>query len=135
MYKDKINLTNLDAIDFIKRMKPEWPSKTLIYFDPPYYEQGKHLYTNYYNHSDHVLVSKAVRAIKKQRWLVTYDNEDAIKNLYNAFRQKIYMLNYSAGTTAIGKEVMIYSDNLLVPTIITPTDKKEIGKYLNPHKE
>ena len=37
LYKEKIDLRNSDAVDLVKSLRPKLPSKTLFYFDPPYY--------------------------------------------------------------------------------------------------
>ena len=36
------------------------PEKTLFYFDPPYYKKGKDLYINFYEHQDHLQISKLI---------------------------------------------------------------------------
>jgi len=38
--KSRIRLTRCDAISFLRRGLPQWPKKTLLYLDPPYYNQG-----------------------------------------------------------------------------------------------
>ena len=61
----------------------KWPSKTLIYLDPPYYVKGRDLYHDFYKPKDHARVAKFVRSgITKQRWIVSYDNAPAIRELY-----------------------------------------------------
>ncbi|MEX6269429.1 hypothetical protein AB6F56_08300 [Providencia huaxiensis] len=46
------------------------------------------------------------------KWVVSYDNNDEIKKMYQKFHQKEYTLNYSANAKLKGKEVIIYSNNL-----------------------
>ena len=41
--KDRINLTNLDAVDFITEVLPTIDNKCLVNIDPPYYVKGKGL--------------------------------------------------------------------------------------------
>lgn len=129
LYKNRINIYNEDAIPLVKRLDEELPAKTLFYLDPPYYRKGKELYVNFYIHEDHKQISKLVTRLQNRYWLVSYDNEVAIKDLYNNHKQHIYDLTYSAGKTEMGSEVMIFSDNLFVPEISNPTNKKEIAKY------
>jgi DNA adenine methylase len=43
--KDRISLSNRDALDFLKCGIPEWSDKTLMYLDPPYYKKGRDLTT------------------------------------------------------------------------------------------
>ena len=49
------------------------------------------------------------------KWVVTYDKEDFILDLYLKFRMYEYSLNYSAATVGKGQEYMIFSDNCIVP--------------------
>jgi DNA adenine methylase len=113
-YKDNISLHNSDAVELVRSLKKELPQKTLIYFDPPYYVKGKDLYLNYYNDNDHQEIAKEISQLKRQKWIVTYDNVQPIKKLYNSFRQVKYSLNYSASQRTKGKEVMIFSDNIYI---------------------
>lgn len=116
LYKDKIDLYNIDAVDLINNLKDNLPYKSLIYFDPPYYVKGKDLYLNYFNDSDHNKISEAISRIDKQKWIITYDDVPQIQNLYKQYRSKSFKLNYSAGKVARkGDEIIIYSDNLYIP--------------------
>lgn len=49
------------------------------------------------------------------KWIVSYDNIAYIRELYSKYSQVYYKLNYSASKTNVGEEVIIYSDNLLMP--------------------
>lgn len=114
LYKDKIELHNSDAVELVKSLRKTLPSKTLFYFDPPYYVKGKDLYLNYYEDKDHQEIASEIGKLKKQKWIVTYDNVLQIKNLYTDFRQVKYTLNYSAAQPSRGQEVMIFSDNMYI---------------------
>ena len=115
LYKDKIELYNLDAVKLIKTLKPKLPTKTLFYFDPPYYVKGKDLYLNHYEQKDHKAISLEIGKISKQKWIITYDNVSAIQELYTDFRSVNYSLNYSAAKANKGQEIMVFSDNLYMP--------------------
>src|SRR5712691_2553721 len=39
--KKRIELSRVDALAFLKAGVPNWPTKTLIYLDPPYYVKGR----------------------------------------------------------------------------------------------
>jgi len=113
-YKNKIELYNSDAITLIKSLRNTLPSKSLIYFDPPYYVKGKDLYLNFYNYEDHKAITDEINNIESQKWIVTYDNVQPICELYSNYRQVEYSLNYSAAKPSKGKEVMIFSNNLYI---------------------
>jgi DNA adenine methylase len=118
---DSILLYNLDAIELIRNISSELPEKTLIYFDPPYYIKGKQLYANHYKHEDHLLVSQMINGISEHKWLVSYDNEKEIRNLYKKNKKFTYSLNYSAVNSTSGSEVIIYHKDLIIPRVGRPS--------------
>lgn len=107
--KDSINIYNLDAIEFIEHLEGLELSKPLLMVDPPYYSKGKTLYTNFYNHEDHVDISKKL-ANTYLPWLLTYDNTPEIQKLYTQFSQYQFQINYSAAKKRVGTELFITSD-------------------------
>ena len=115
-YKDRITLTNLDAVELIQSsgFKFQGTGKTLCYLDPPYYVKGRDLYLNYYNDDDHRAIAKAIKKYKG-KWIISYDAVPFIKALYQEYRQEEYYLSYSAGNSTKGKEIMVYSNELLIP--------------------
>lgn len=118
--ENRIMLYNLDAIKLIKKISKRLPEKTLIYFDPPYYLKGKELYVNHYKHDDHLLVSKMINGIAEHKWLVSYDNEKEIRNLYKNNKKFVYSLHYSAVNATTGTEVMISHSDLIIPRAARP---------------
>lgn len=125
--KSKIKLTHSDAISFLKFGLPKWSKKSLIYLDPPYYEQGRRLYYDYYQSGDHADVAKFVAAKMNSRfWIVSYDNVSAIKKLYAGLRSVTYDVGYTAREQRTGKEVMFFSPQLVASDLIGPV--QQIGK-------
>ncbi len=112
-YKSRINLYNMDAIDFIKATRKELPKKTLYCIDPPYFNKGSTLYTNFYEPDDHAQVAKLLRRMAKP-WILTYDNAPEISALYEGRQQYTFDLNYSAQTKRKGTELFIASDKLVI---------------------
>ncbi len=104
----------MDAVDLIKKYKRSPAEKTLVYLDPPYYVKGRDLYLNYYNDEDHRDIANAIKNYKG-KWIISYDSVNFISELYKEYRQKEYYLSYSAGNPAKGKEIMVYSDELVIP--------------------
>lgn len=125
--KNRIKVTKFDALTFLRRGLSAWPRKTLVYLDPPYYEQGRELYYDYYQSDDHRNLAKFVEEKMTDRfWVVSYDNVAPIKRLYSGFRNIIYNVGYSARERKMGKEVMFFSQNLSVPPLVGPI--QQIGK-------
>ena len=113
-YADLIELTSMDAVALIKRYKRTPAAKTFCYLDPPYYVKGQDLYLNYYRDEDHKDIAEAIQKFKGQ-WIISYDAVDFISELYKDYRQKKYYLSYSAGNPSKGKEIMVYSNGLILP--------------------
>lgn len=121
-YGDRIELTSMDAVALIKHIRR--PSeKTFCYLDPPYYVKGRDLYLNYYNDDDHRAIAKAIKKYKG-KWIISYDAVPFISDLYKEYRQKEYYLSYSAGNPAKGKEIVVYSDGLVIPEVEVVKVKK-----------
>lgn len=113
-YADLIELTSMDAGELIKRYKRTPAAKTFCYLDPPYYVKGRDLYLNFYKEDDHKAIAEAIKKYKGQ-WIISYDAVPFLKELYKDYRQREFYLNYSAGRPNKGKEIMIYSDGLILP--------------------
>lgn len=116
-YSSRIYIYNLDTLDLLKSLPIQAPEKTLLYLDPPYYVKGQGLYRNFYEHDDHVAVMNALNKTSFPYWIVSYDNHEEIKNIYNKFRIKEYDLQYTAHKKRTGGEIMIFSDNIKIPNI------------------
>lgn len=108
-YKNRIFISNDDGITFTKRMN-EKSEKIFIYLDPPYYKKGAGLYMNYFSENDHKNLSEYVKTMSK-KWMVSYDNNEFILNLYAGINRVIYQLSQST-SNRIGDEILMFSDAL-----------------------
>ena len=114
-YRDHINLYNLEALDFIEEVILR-KRNAFIFFDPPYYGKGQRLYTNFYSHGDHVnLANMITRRLKNRKWIVTYDNVNAIKAMYAKSPGLEFELQYSLQEKRSGSEVMFFARNVQRP--------------------
>lgn len=115
--RKRITVTNMDAVIFLDQMSPSWPLKTLVYLDPPYYDKGRDLYYNFYRHDDHANVAYATHKLRNVRWLVSYDDVDAIHALYGDTSCLRYTIGYSARERSRGAEAMFFSPGLKIPSV------------------
>jgi DNA adenine methylase len=115
-FRSRITVSRLDAIDFIAASLTD--PGTLTYLDPPYYVKGSKLYRNAYLHEDHTKVKAEISKHHKGRWVVSYDAVAPIFDIYSDFDPVLYSLNYSAGTAAMGNEVIFLSDALTMPEVL-----------------
>jgi DNA adenine methylase len=119
--RSRINLSCMDALAFLKEGLQEWPAKTLIYLDPPYYVKGRDLYYDFYEPKDHAELAEFVIAkLVRQKWIVSYDNARAIRDMYKGCQRLTYGLGYSARDAREGAEVMFFSDSLRVSSLVGP---------------
>ena len=115
-YKEKIHLYNEDTLYFLMEHK-EKVQKCLLYLDPPYYIKGYQLYTNHYIKSDHIAIANCVKNLQGT-WIVSYDNTPEIVDLYkfvNSKKIREFNISYSAGKNKLGREIMFFSKNSLIP--------------------
>lgn len=114
-YKKKIQLYNMEAVDFINQVILH-TRKSFVFFDPPYYSKGPGLYTNFYNHENHVnLANNIINSMKRRKWIVTYDNVDEIRNMYAKVATIEFQLQYSLEVKRVASEVMFFSKKLNRP--------------------
>lgn len=113
-YKNRIHLTNLDALEFLKQTERELPDGTFYCIDPPYFTKGSSLYTNSYGPDEHATVATAVLKLK-HNWIVTYDHAPEIRALYAQRRQFRFEIHYSIQTKRVGSEILIASKGLRLP--------------------
>ena len=111
---NKIHVYNQDTEKWLLEIDNLIPSNSLIYLDPPYYEKGQGLYRNFYNHQDHKSIKEKLVKVKTP-WVVSYDNNQNIRDIYQQYRQEEYILNYSASQKMKATEVIIYSDSIKLP--------------------
>lgn len=115
--RNRISLSNLDAVDFLNSQSNDWPEKTLVYLDPPYYGKGSQLYYDFYKHDDHANVAFAVHNLGRVRWIVSYDDEPPIHDLYGENSTLTYSIGYSARERLRGREAMFFSSGLRIPSV------------------
>ncbi len=133
-YSDRIHIYNMDAADFIGKVLPELPKKTLVYLDPPYYGKGKDLYIDHYKPGDHAAIAQIVSRKIKHKWVVSYDNVAPIAGLYSQYRSITYNLSYSAGERYSGAEIMIFSDDLVIPETAQPARLRYYNGHVGPSR-
>lgn len=106
--KNDITIFNLDIKDFVKHI----PSGNVFaYLDPPYYEKGKQLYSNYFVYEDHKNLEKIIRNLDV-KWLLTYDDNPEIRKIYKDYEIKQFDINYSVAKQRTASEIMICDEYL-----------------------
>lgn len=114
-HKHKIQLFNLEANLLINNVLLNYDAENIfVFFDPPYYKQGKKLYTNFFNHNNHVALKECISLMDNYKWITTYDYEENIRKIYNNYPTFEYKIRYSANRVRKEKEYLFHSNNTLV---------------------
>lgn len=117
LYKDRITVSCMDAVRLLAQAEKKklWPhDNTIVYLDPPYYVKGKGLYRKFFTEKDHSRLASFLNAGRHFRWIISYDDESAIRSLYSGEKNVIFM-NYFMHTVRIGRELVIASSNCKLP--------------------
>ncbi len=65
---------------------------------------------NFYSNKDHEKLAKYVHKMGK-KWMVSYDNQDFILNLYGKKEKVMYQLSQAA-SNRVGDEILIFSEKI-----------------------
>ena len=106
-YKERIEIYNMDANEFITDILKPAQKDLFINFDPPYVKKGKALYTNFYDIDDHRKLKDCITENLNCDWIMTYDNNDFIKSIYKNFFVYELNLGYSANIHRKGTELFV----------------------------
>lgn len=121
-YKDRIELYNYEANTLITDVLLKIDPKHLfVFFDPPYYKQGKNLYTNFFDHDNHVELKECIKLMNNYKWITTYDYEENIREIYKNYPALKYKIRYSANRVRKATEYLFHSP----VTVVESFDKVE----------
>ncbi|BEU87858.1 DNA adenine methylase [Selenomonas sp. TAMA-11512] len=113
--RDRIRLYHMDAADLIRDILVyQDPARLFVFFDPPYYQQGKNLYKNAFNDEGHVALANAIREMNTFKWILTYDNHQRIQELYQDIPPMWYSLRYMANKKRNELELFLHSPETIV---------------------
>lgn len=86
-YKDRVLFVDEgDYRDSLDKRKKYINESTFIYFDPPYVNKAKDLYNFYFKEQDHLNLKKLIKSLNSY-WLLSYDYEPPLSDLYKNFAQ------------------------------------------------
>jgi DNA adenine methylase len=109
-YKGHISVLNNDGAKVFAQYKTD--TRTLIYLDPPYVQQGRNLYLSAFSKECHTNLSSEVASNKDSNWIMTYDDDELIKDLYATNNLYKYQLRYTAQKKRHDNELLICSDTI-----------------------
>lgn len=104
--RDSIELFMLDAESLIDEVLEPRSGKVFCYFDPPYVQKGPGLYRSSFDKQKHESLAKKITG-SSFPWMVTYDDDPLVCELYEDHLRDTLVLDYSANTHGKGKEKLI----------------------------
>ena len=116
----RIEVSRKDGVEFLRERSGGFSETDLIYVDPPYYEKGRMLYYDAYGPEDHAAVAGALSELDRPSWVVSYDDVEAIRELYSFAPRLEYTIRYSARRRTHGREVMFFSNGMVIPELVAP---------------
>lgn len=106
--KNRISISNLDAVNFIQKFDSRRAKKTFFFIDPPYVGAGSRLYLNAMDDKKHRELAKAVRRKRSMsNWLMTYDDHPLIREVYADAHISGFPVQYSLQRKRIETEIRI----------------------------
>jgi len=105
-WRSSISFSGLDAIDFLTAVSTQ-PKPPFLYLDPPYVAKGRSLYLNAYNSEHHERLCDWLKQRVGLPWVLTYDDNSLIHDLYSWCRIERMNLRYSAQVKRQAVELMI----------------------------
>jgi len=104
-YKKNVKVYRLDAVRLLRKLK-NIEQEIFYNFDPPYVKKGEELYMNFFEEKDHVKLKMEIEKVRA-KWIMTYDNDKLIIDLYKKYKPKEFNLSYTVSSKRIEKELMI----------------------------
>ena len=112
LFKDRMSLYNIDAVDIMQNV--DYNKHTLIYIDPPYYNKADSLYNYYYQKNEHKALSEVILELNNL-WILSYDNNEYIRHLYNNSNQAVCSMYYS--TSHQNQDELFIYNNKRIKTV------------------
>ncbi len=116
-FKSRIHVYNDDAVFFLKAKLPKGNArkKAFVYLDPPYVVKGQRLYMNAYESDDHSDIAKYLRSQQLLPWVMSYDDAELVRKLYQEQQIAFLPINYSLQEKRAANELVIAPHSIRLP--------------------
>lgn len=108
----QIDVTCMDAVDFVSDRLAD--GITFAYLDPPYVKQGPGLYRHSLTLDGHRALARTLMRCPC-RWVVTYEDDMLVDELYGDMKSKGLCLTYSANRRIDGAQRIILGPGMRWP--------------------
>jgi len=112
-YRNRVTVAEEDGIALVTRFLDP---RHFVYADPPYLLRGSDLYLNTLTWADHQRLAKLL-ATARGRWLVTYDRDPRVPELYPGSRLAEFSIAHTASRQHVGQEFAVFADSIIVDAL------------------
>ncbi len=112
-YRNRVTVAEEDGIALVSRFLD---LRHFVYADPPYLLRGSDLYLNTLAWADHQRLADLL-ATGKGRWMVTYDRDLRVRQLYPGARLAEFSIAHTASRQHVGQEFAVFADSIIVPAL------------------
>lgn len=113
LYANRVTVLQEDGLEVVRR---HLGVGTLVYADPPYLLRGSRLYLNAMSWEDHSGLA-SVLGDSDAPWMVTYDRDPRVLELYPNHHRAEFGLTHSAGLAHAGREYAVFSHSMSLPDL------------------
>lgn len=126
LQREQIHVSNMDARAFLIKYVPQGRQRTrvFVYLDPPYYSNGNRLYLNFYKDQDHRNLSRYIQRQTVLHWVMSYDDEKFIRDLYETSTVLRLPLQYSLQRKKRAQELLIAPAHVQLPASFSDNGTK-----------
>ncbi len=121
-FRTAVEVTQKSALDFLDCISAE-SDPVLQYVDPPYLVKGEELYMSDHSWDDHERLAQTLLA-SRHPWILTYDVDERVRNLYPLNRCIRYSISHTAQTQKVGNEFMLFSKGLRVGDLTVSSSRE-----------
>lgn len=115
--RDRIVVTQYEASYFLRHLIDYCEmSNCLAFVDPPYFVQGKNLYSTFATDRIHKMTAECLLGNPEWRWILTYDEAPEIDNMYpsDEVNKYEYDIAYSANKRGMYREFLFADPRLSI---------------------
>ena len=115
--RERIHLTKLDAIAFLKSKLPRGRNRSgvFVYLDPPYVQKGQRLNLNAYVERNHRELARYITQQPTLPWLMSYDDAVLVRELYVEQQLSSQPIRYSLQAKRMANELIIAPHHVVLP--------------------
>ena len=114
-FKKKLSVVHGDALEFLHKNRSKISKgHSLVYIDPPYFQQGRRLYRYHYLLEQHKKLADFINR-ETYPWIVSYDNHPVIVDFFSHQKIVPIFLNYTVKRSRKAEELLISNFKLNLP--------------------